>query len=309
MESGVIPTILFYEDAINKDSYEGELFSGRKDALHPIRFDRNTYVRKDFAFLPQYVSSVKKEGFQREIARGMYVCDTFDNLILRKIKDSKVIRRGKYKYSCVNFIMLKMMLEKIMQQPMDRLLDENFFNPLGAYSTTYNPLQKMDTSKIAPTEKDPFLRRQHLRGYVHDEAAAFQGGVSGNAGLFSNANDLCKVLQLYLNNGEYGGERFLSEQTCRLFTTSKSANSHRGLGFDKPYMPNPRYSPCGALAPASVFGHTGYTGTCFWVDPDNGLIYIFLTNRVNPTRENNRMGRMDIRTRIQDAIYQSMKKD
>ena len=308
-ESGVIPTILFYEDAINKDSYEGELFSGRKDALHPIRFDRNTYVRKDFAFLPQYVSSVKKEGFQREIARGMYVCDTFDNLILRKIKDSKVIRRGKYKYSCVNFIMLKMMVEKIMQQPMDRLLDENFFNPLGAYSTTYNPLQKMDTSKIAPTEKDPFLRRQHLRGYVHDEAAAFQGGVSGNAGLFSNANDLCKVLQLYLNNGEYGGERFLSEQTCRLFTTSKSANSHRGLGFDKPYMPNPRYSPCGALAPASVFGHTGYTGTCFWVDPDNGLIYIFLTNRVNPTRENNRMGRMDIRTRIQDAIYQSMKKD
>lgn len=164
----------------------------------------------------------------------------------------------------------------------------------------------MDTLAIVPTEKDNYLRHQLIRGYVHDEAAAYQGGVSGNAGLFSNANDLAKVLQLYLNQGVYGGERYLSVETSRLFTQSKSPTCRRGLGFDKPEMGNPKASPCGALAPSSVYGHTGFTGTCFWVDPDNQLIYIFLSNRVNPGRENNKLGTLNIRTRIQDAIYKAI---
>nr|MBP9580432.1 serine hydrolase [Parabacteroides sp.] len=148
-------------------------------------------------------------------------------------------------------------------------------------------------------------RRQLLRGYVHDEAAAFMGGVSGNAGLFSNAGDLAKLLQMLLNGGSYGGETYLQSETLRLFTQSKSPNSHRGLGYDKPRPENPNLSSCGLLAPRSVYGHTGYTGTCFWIDPDNRLIYIFLSNRVNPTRANNALGAMDIRTRIQDAIYKA----
>ena len=164
----------------------------------------------------------------------------------------------------------------------------------------------MDTLQIVPTEQDGFVRRQLLRGYVHDEAAAFQGGVSGNAGLFSNANDLAKVLQLMLNQGTYGGERYLSLETSRLFTQSKSPTCRRGLGFDKPAIGNPKASPCGALAPASVYGHSGFTGTCFWIDPDNQLIYIFLSNRVNPSRANNKLGPLDTRTRIQDAIYKAI---
>lgn len=168
-----------------------------------------------------------------------------------------------------------MMVEKQMGEPMDRLLRENFFRKMGMTSTTYNPTRWMDTTLIVPTEYDGFLRRQLLRGYVHDEAAAFQGGVSGNAGLFSNADDLAKLLQLYLDLGVYGGERLLSEATCSLFTQTKSPTCRRGLGFDKPQPGNPKASPCGALAPASVYGHTGFTGTCFWVDPDNRLIYIF----------------------------------
>ena len=132
-------------------------------------------------------------------------------------------------------------------------------------------------------------------------------GVSGNAGLFSNANDLAKVLQLYLNQGSYGGEQYLSKETCRLFTQSKSLTCRRGLGFDKPVTGGGKASPCGSLAPASVYGHTGFTGTCFWVDPDNNLLYIFLSNRVNPTRANNKLGSLDIRTRIQDAIYKAIK--
>lgn len=283
-QSGVVPTINFYKDAVDKPHSKGGALS----------------------FLPSCVSDAPTPGYTTEAARHFYIHDSFKDSILRDIKDSKLGTRGKYLYSCVNFIMLKMMVENQMKQPMDQLLRTTFFDPLGARTTTYNPLKRMDTLQIVPTENDQLVRRQLLRGYVHDEAAAFQGGVSGNAGLFSNANDLAKVLQLYLNQGTYGGERYLSAETSRLFTQSKSPTSRRGLGFDKPVPGNAKASPCGVLAPVSVFGHTGFTGTCFWVDPDNQLIYIFLSNRVNPTRTNNKLSSLDIRTRIQDAIYKSI---
>ena len=305
-QSGVTPTINFYLDAIDKDSYKGSLYSSAKNATHPVRFDAKTYVRNDFKYLPDIVSDTRKPGFTTEVARNFYVSDSFKDTILQDIKKSRLGTRGRYVYSCVNFIMLKMMVENLMKSPMDQLLRDDFYSGLGAWHTTYNPLKRMDTLQIVPTEQDGFVRRQLLRGYVHDEAAAFQGGVSGNAGLFSNANDLAKVLQLMLNQGTYGGERYLSLETSRLFTQSKSPTCRRGLGFDKPVIGNPKASPCGALAPASVYGHTGFTGTCFWVDPDNQLIYIFLSNRVNPSRANNKLGSLDIRTRIQDAIYKAI---
>ena len=305
-QSGLTPTINFYLKAIDKDSYKGSLYSGAKNATHPVRFDAKTYVRNDFSFLPDLVSNKKKPGFTTEVARGMYLHDSFKDTIIQEIKDSRLGVRGKYKYSCINFILLKMMVEKQTGQPMDRLLHDQFFSRLGAWHTTYNPLHVMDTACIVPTENDQFVRRQLLRGYVHDEAAAFQGGVSGNAGLFSNADDLAKVLQLYLNQGTYGGEQYLSPETARLFTQSKSPTCRRGLGFDKPAPGAGKGSPCGSLAPASVYGHTGFTGTCFWVDPDNNLLYIFLSNRVNPTRANNKLSSLEIRTRIQDAIYKAI---
>ncbi len=227
---------------------------------------------------------------------------------MMQIADSKVTNAGKYKHSCINFIMLQKMMENQMRQPLDTILYTHFYDRLGATTLRYNPLKTMDSIWIVPTENDQFIRRQLLRGYVHDEAAAFQGGVSGNAGLFGAANDLAKLLQLYLNLGTYGGEEYLSLETTRLFTQTKSPNSRRGLGFDKPAIGNPKTSPCGTLAPASVYGHTGYTGTCFWVDPDNQLIYIFLSNRVYPNRSNNKLGSLDIRTRIQDAIYKSFER-
>lgn len=305
-QSGIVPTINFYLRAIDKGSYSGSLYSGAKNKSHPVRFDAKTYVRNDFGFLPGLVSTSPKSGFSSEIARGLYLHDSFKDSIMKDIVDSKLGTVGRYRYSCVNFILLKMMVERQMGEPMDRLLRENFFRKMGMTSTTYNPTRWMDTTLIVPTEYDGFLRRQLLRGYVHDEAAAFQGGVSGNAGLFSNADDLAKLLQLYLNLGVYGGERLLSEETCSLFTQTKSPTCRRGLGFDKPQPGNPKASPCGALAPASVYGHTGFTGTCFWVDPDNRLIYIFLCNRVTPSRVNNKLSTLDIRTRVQDAIYKAI---
>lgn len=306
-QSGVIPTINFYLSAIDKDSYTGSLYSNAKNATHPVRFDAKTFVRNDFKYLPEIVSATRKPEFTTEAARNFYLHDSFRDSIMQKIKDSRLGTRGKYVYSCVNFILLKMMVENQMKQPMDQLLHNDFFSRLGAWHTTYNPLKTMDTLQIVPTEDDQFVRRQLVRGYVHDEAAAFQGGVSGNAGLFSNANDLAKVLLLFLNQGTYGNEEYLSPETCRLFTQSKSPTSRRGLGFDKPAPGMHKRSPCSSLTPASTYGHTGFTGTCFWVDPDNRLIYIFLCNRINPSRANNKLGRLDIRTRIQDAIYKAIK--
>lgn len=304
-QSGLISTINFYLAAIDKDSYEGSLYSGRKDATHPVRFDAKTYVRNDFSFLPRLVSDTPKEGYTLKVADKFYLHESFRDSVMQQIKDSRLGTPGRYRYSCINFILLKEMVERSIGQLMDELLDKEFFQPLGAWHTAYNPLEKMDVSQVVPTEYDGFIRRQLVRGYVHDEAAAFLGGVSGNAGLFSNAEDLAKILQMYLNQGVYGGERLLSSETCRLFTQSKSPTCRRGLGFDKP-QPGSKASPCGLLTPQSVYGHTGFSGTCFWVDPDNQLIYIFLSNRINPTRANNKLGALDIRTRIQDAIYKSI---
>jgi beta-glucosidase-like glycosyl hydrolase/CubicO group peptidase (beta-lactamase class C family) len=250
-------------------------------------------------------SDTAKSGYHTEAARRFYLSDSFGDTLMRRIKDSRLSAKGKYLYSCINFVMLQKMVENQAKRPLDSLLLTEFSSRLGARTLTYNPLKTMDTLRIVPTENDTTLRRQLLRGYVHDEVAAFQGGVSGNAGLFATAGDLAKMLQLFLNQGEYGGERYLSEETMRLFTQRKSTASRRGLGFDKPAA-NPKASPCGVLAPASVYGHTGYTGTCFWIDPDKELIYIFLSNRVNPTRTNNKLSSLNIRTRIQDAIYKAM---
>ena len=180
------------------------------------------------------------------------------------------------------------------------------YAPLGANTLIYNPAEKFDNTKIAPTENDKFLRKQMLVGYVHDEIAAFSGGIQGNAGLFGNSNDLAKLVQLFLNNGEYGGERLLSEETVKLYTLTRSGKSRRGLGFDKPDIRNPSSSPSALQASASSFGHTGFTGTIFWADPETNLIYILLTNRVYPNRWNRKFQTGGYRTTIQEKIYDAI---
>lgn len=297
-QSGLIPTINFYTRAIDKDSYTGSLYSAKPTANHPVRFDARTYVRTRYSFLPGLVSFTPKKGYPQEVARNFYLNSSFNDTIIRNIVDSKIRNRGKYKYSCVNFILLRMMVEKQMQQPMDGFVYQHFFFPLGAATTRYTPLHYMDSTVIVPTEDDKFLRKQVVRGYVHDEAAAFQGGVSGNAGLFSNAGDLAKLLQMYLNGGSYGGEQYLTPATTRLFTQSKSPTCRRGLGFDKP--------DGGGLVPLCTYGHTGFTGTCFWVDPSHNLVYIFLSNRTYPNRSNGKLMTLEIRPRIQEAIYKAL---
>ena len=175
---------------------------------------------------------------------------------------------------------------------------------MGATRTAYQPLERFSVNEIAATETDNFLRRQHLAGYVHDETAAFSGGVQGNAGLFSTAGDIAKLCQMWLNGGVYGGDRILSESTVKLFTTTHSRSGSRGLGFDMLRRNKSLDSP---RAAATTYGHTGFTGTCFWVDPERDLIYVFLSNRVNPSRDNSAWSRMNPRGAVLRAVYDALR--
>jgi CubicO group peptidase (beta-lactamase class C family) len=305
-ETGLVSFLPFYSLLIDPNSYEGSLYSKKRDLTYRIQYDKKTYVRTDFKFYPDKVSRTPKPGISKQVADSFYVSDNINRLAIRAIANSNLRKNTDYLYSDLNFILLKEMTENISQQPFDIFLDKEFFSGLGANYTTFLPLKKINRKNIAPTEYDQFLRNQIVIGFPHDESAAVMGGVSGNAGLFSNANDMAKILQMLLNQGTYGGESYLSEATAKLFTQTKSPNSRRGLGFDKPDKSKENAGNTGNLVPESVYGHTGFTGTCFWVDPDNQLIYVFLSNRIYPSRLQTKLMELNIRSRIQDLIYESI---
>jgi CubicO group peptidase (beta-lactamase class C family) len=300
-ESGIVPFIPYYTSAIDETSFTGPLF-GSKSEIY-LAYYAGAWGRTDYRFRSDLISNQLSETFDMPVAKDMYASKKMHDVLLKDIIDTKLGRKGKYTYSCLNFMLLKEAVENISRQDLNTFVQENFYRKLGASTTTFQPIRYLSINDIPPTENDPFFRKQLVHGYVHDEGAALFGGISGNAGLFSNANDMAKIYQMWLNEGEYGGERFLSKETVRLFTTTKSSVSRRGLGFDKPDPQNPKASPCGKKTPSSVYGHTGFTGTCFWVDPENQLIYIFLSNRVYPSRTPNKLSSMEIRERIQDEIY------
>jgi CubicO group peptidase (beta-lactamase class C family) len=185
---------------------------------------------------------------------------------------------------------------------------ESFYQSLGMYNTMFNPLNKIDFQRIAPTENDTLFRKQLIRGYVHDQGAAMIGGISGHAGLFSNAIDISKALQMLLWNGEYGGQKYFKEATIKEFTRQQFPlnQNRRGLGFDKPLPEPSEGGPTCKFVSDKSYGHSGFTGTYFWVDPEYDLIYIFLSNRIYPNAENRKLISMNIRTEIQAEIYKSL---
>ena len=193
---------------------------------------------------------------------------------------------------------------------MNIFLQKEFYKPMKMAHTLFLPLRRFAKDEIVPTVKADYLRKGGmLQGYVHDESAAFLGGVSGNAGLFSTAGDVAKVYQMLIDGGVYEGVRYLSKETCDLFLTHTSKISRRGLGFDKPDKKNEAKSPCAAEAPAEVVGHTGFTGTCAWADPKNKLVFVFLSNRIYPRPfDHKQLMRLNIRPRIQQVMYQAMTK-
>ncbi len=255
----------------------------------------------------RYYSFNSKQGFTTQVVENLYLRNDYQDSIMKQITDSKLLEKKEYKYSDFTFILLKEFLEKTTAKTLDVLSTENFYKSLGMNNTTYNPLRKFDKSIIAPTEVDTYFRHALIKGYVHDMAAAMQGGVAGHAGIFSNAMDIAKIMQMYLQKGNYGNVQYFKPSTFDIFNTCYfcSEGNRRGLGFDKPQL-GKEGPTCGCVSKSS-FGHTGFTGTMAWADPETEIVYIFLSNRTFPdSNVENKLSKENIREDIQKVIQEAI---
>ena len=250
----------------------------------------------------------KRTGrFNVKVAENLYIKKSYKDSIYKYIREVDQREREGYKYSDLGYYLFKEVLEEKYDKPLNILAENSFYKPLGANRMTYLPLQKFHKSVIVPTEKDDYYRNQLIHGYVHDMGAAMLGGVAGHAGLFANANDVAKIMQMYLQKGFYGGRRYLNAETVDKFNTRYYENKkvRRGLGFDKPQLnPNVK-ATCGCVSEES-FGHSGFTGTYTWADPKSEIVYVFLSNRVYPNMENRGLIRSNMRTKIQQTIQDAI---
>ena len=280
-QAGMVPFISFYKETIDADG------NAR----------------------PELYRQAPEEGFTTQVARNVYIRNDWKDSIWKRIIDSPVTPQGKkYVYSDNDFWFLGKVVEAVTKMPLEQYVRNTFYLPMSMHTTGYQPLARFAMSSIVPTEDEKGFRNQLIQGTVHDEGAALGGGIAGHAGLFSNAFDLGKMYQMLMNGGELNGRRYLNWETIQQYTVYQSPVSRRGYGFDKPEKDNAtRNEPYPArLASPRTYGHTGFTGTCVWVDPTYNILYIFLSNRVNPTRNNPRLGSMNVRGNIQDAIYRAL---
>jgi CubicO group peptidase (beta-lactamase class C family) len=270
----------------------------------PAYMPFHRYFMQEEQHLAGYFSTAPSDTFPVPVARDLYASIKVPAYIYTLINATDLMEK-KYRYSDWGFIYLQQLVEKVAGAPLDKLGDSLFFAPLGMYNTRFLPLHTVQPQRIVPTEYDREFRRQLLRGHVHDQTAALLGGVSGHAGLFSTAGDLAKMLQMWLDGGAYGGHRYIDNAVIQTFTGCPFCNkgNRRGLGFDKP-DPNPNKNTyLGREASPESFGHSGYTGTFCWVDPQRQLVYVFLSNRVHPD-DGKRLNTLRTRTRILSAFSQ-----
>ncbi len=273
--------IPFWREELKKNGeLKSSVFSPDSSAKFPIRVAKNLFIHKDHA-----------------------------QEIYKQIKESPLNEKPGYVYSDLSFILAPLVVKNITGEDFESYLKKNIYKPLGATTLTFNPYKSYPLSRIVPTEVDTLFRKQLLHGTVHDEGAAMLGGISGHAGLFGNANDLAKVMQLYLNDGIYAGKRIIADNVVSTFSKCQFCpDNYRALGFDRPSKPGTVNGNAAQSAPAESFGHTGFTGIYSWVDPVNDLVYIFLSNRVHPTRESSVLSKLNTRTKVMQVVYDAMAK-
>jgi beta-glucosidase-like glycosyl hydrolase/CubicO group peptidase (beta-lactamase class C family) len=294
-----------FANSDKKNIHFKELLTHSAGLVSWIPFYKATLDTKEKPLAKYYRKNADSQ-FSKQVADSLFIRNDYHDTIMKMIVDSKLSLKKEYKYSDFTFIILGNYLEKATGVSLDVLAAEQFFKPIGANNTLYNPLQKMDKNRIAPTEVDSYFRYQTIQGYVHDMAAALEGGVAGHAGVFSNAMDVAKIMQLYLQKGNYGNQQFFSEKTFDDFNSCYfcSEGNRRGLGFDKPQLTGD--SPtCGCVS-SSSFGHTGFTGTMAWADPVTEIVYVFLSNRTYPTNPINTLSKEHIREDIQRIINEAI---
>ena len=246
-----------------------------------------------------------EDGYSIKVSDSIYILDTYSDSIMLEIKDSKLRRRKKYKYSDLGMYYLRRIIEQQSGENVDDYIAQNIYEPLGLQHIGYLPLKKFPKQQIVPTEEDHYFRNTRIQGYVHDQAAAMMGGVEGHAGLFSNSLDLAILSQVLVQGGVYGSDTIINGDILKDFTRQQFPlnNNRRGCGFDKPLPNHENGGPTCNLVSSQSFGHSGFTGTYFWVDPEYQIVYIFLSNRTYPDSENFKLINMNIRTNIQEEIY------
>ncbi|MEH6408410.1 MAG: serine hydrolase domain-containing protein [Leeuwenhoekiella sp.] len=278
--------------------------------LEPYIVFLNDVLRKNGKFKHRFIRAEKSNRFSVQTYDNLYLNKRFVRKMYRKINRSEVSPEKKYKYSGLTFLLFPQIIENLSGVPYDQFVEDNFYKPLGANTLMFNPVEhNFPLEKIIPTEEDSIYRKNYVKGWVHDENASLMGGVSGNAGLFATADDLAKLIQMYMNMGIYGGKRYISERTLKEFTRVQfpENENRRGLGFDKPLLDNPDLNIESASPNPEVsmnsFGHSGFTGTFVWADPDHELVFVFLSNRVYPTRNNTAVYDLHIRPSLMQIFY------
>ena len=284
-QADLYPWIPFYKQTLEKDSISGLM--QLRDTLY---------------------SNESSKEFPIKVADGIFLHHSYPDSIIQQIIASELLEKKEYRYSDLGYYLFKELIENSYGNYLNAVIYNEFHDRLGMSNTSYNFSNYLNKDRIVPTEEDFIFRSQLLDGYVHDMGAAMQGGIGGHAGLFSNANDLAKLMQMYLQNGEYAGERYLSEEVVKEFTKCQFPNNdnRRGAGFDKVALPDQEGGPASENASPEGFGHSGFTGTLVWADPKTQIVYVFLSNRIHPDASNKKLLKMDVRTEIMKVIYDSL---
>ena len=281
--------------------------------LKPYIVFLNEVLRKNGKIKKRFIKNKPNKRFKNEAYKSLFVKNRFKNKMFRQINSSEVSEIKKYKYSGLSFLLYPDLIAEITDEKYTDYLQENFYLPLEATTLGYRPKTKNFKNLIVPTEIDTIFRKELTKNWVHDENAALLGGISGNAGLFGTSLDLAKIMQMYANYGIYDGKRHIAESTLKEFTKIQypENENRRGLGFDKPLIGNTTLSleeayPAPEVSPES-FGHSGFTGTFVWADPKNDLVFIFLSNRVYPSRNHKNIYHLNIRPKLQQVFYKAIK--
>ena len=309
LDKGIADYLKYFKNSNKADANFREILAHQARFNPYITYWKNT-LRKNGSYKWSTIKKDSSARFPIKISSNMWLHRNYQKKIFKAIKKSPLLEKREYKYSGLLFMLLPTMIEEITEEDFVEYVDQNFYNKLGATTLTYNPAEKFNKKQIVPTEHDFIFRHLPVHGTVHDEGAAMMGGISANAGLFSNANDLAKLMQMYLNMGTYGGEEYIKASTVKEFTKAQfpDNNNHRGLGFDKPFLEYKGVNSNTAKdASSDSFGHTGFTGIMVWMDPKEELLYLFLSNRVLPTRANTTLYKLNTRTNIQQVLYDAIK--
>lgn len=272
-----------------------------------IPFYRATFDGEDAKQLDKTIySNVPDSTFCVPVVDGLYMCQQYKDTIWAKIIDSKVKTDSRVRYSDLSMIVMNKIIEAVTGTTLDKYVDSVFYKPMGMNNTSFNPAICQPGKLCAPTEVDDYWRHKTVQGYVHDQAAAMLGGVSGHAGLFSNVYDLAKIMYMVKNGGKYGEMEYFTPEIVERFTEKQLESSRKALGWDRPEPIASDHSPCGQYVSPRTYGHTGFTGIGVWVDPEWDVIYIFLSNRTFPKATNKKLIYENIRPKIQDVIYESI---